>query len=448
MLEPSSQPHGQPQNDNLQANSMGAQTGTSIPSPFEQIGPAAADPILGLKQKFLADPNPNKVDLGAGVYQNELGYTSVMEVVREAEAKIAERRAAVAGKTDNSADYLPIDGLKSYNTHVQSLLFGPDSLAVKEGRVVTVQSIGGTGALRNGADFLKRYFPGSTVYVSDPTWANHRGIFERAGLKVDTYPYYSAATNTVAFDDLVAKIGAMPEKSIVLLHACCHNPTGLDFSQDQWRSLAELFKRTGHIPFIDFAYQGFAKGLNEDAFAVRLFADEGLRFFVANSFSKSFSLYNRRIGALSIATGSKTESDNVLSQLKTDIRTNSSNPPKDGAEIVDLILSDPILRPKWEAELASMRDRIKDMRQKFVAALKDRGFGERFDHLLGQNGMFSYSGIDKQTVQKLRDEQSLYMVDSGRICVASMTDKNLPAIVDAIAKALGQGGEAPAPGSK
>lgn len=416
---------------------MGSQQALSIPSPFAAITPAPADPILGLKQKFLADKNPDKVDLGAGVYQNDLGYTALMDVVKEAEQQINARKLAQAGKPDNSADYLPIDGMKSYNSKVQALVFGSDCPAVTENRVVTLQSVGGTGALRNGADFLKRYFPNSTVFISDPTWANHRGIFERAGFKVDTYPYYAAESNSVAFDALLNKISSMPERSIVLLHACCHNPTGLDFSEKQWRELAGVFERSGHVPFVDFAYQGFAKGLEEDAFAVRLFAEQGLKFLVANSFSKSFSLYNRRVGGLSIVTGSAEEAANVLSQLKTDIRTNNSNPPRDGAEIVDLILSDPQLRPKWEAELESMRQRILSMRAQFVSALKDRGLGDRFDHLLGQNGMFSYSGLSKEIVHKLRDEQSIYMVDSGRICVASMTSRNLPVIADAIAKALG-----------
>jgi aromatic-amino-acid transaminase len=397
-------------------------------SAFSEIPLAPADPILGLTEAFIADKNPNKVNLGVGVYQNGQGKVPVLEVVREAELRHYEQ--------EDSKAYLPIDGLPAYRTEVQRLLFGEDSKLVSEGRVVTAQALGGTGALKLGADFLKRFFPGSGLWQSSPSWENHRALFEAAGFSVSEYPYYDPNTQGLDFEGMCAALSALAPKSIVLLHACCHNPTGVDLTPDQWQSVVEIVKSRELLPFIDFAYQGFGEGIAQDASAVRAFAEAAVPCVIASSFSKSFSLYRERVGAVSFVTAGAEESKRVTSQLKRVIRTNYSNPSSHGAQIVALILADKGLRARWERELGEMRERIQHMRSEFVRRLSSRGVQRDFSFITRQRGMFSYSGIDVERVRRLRSEFGLYIVDSGRICVAAMNEKNLGYITDCIAKVL------------
>lgn len=397
-------------------------------SPFVAIMQAPPDPILGLTEAYNADTNPNKVNLGVGVYQDETGKVPVLRVVREAE----ERWHA----QENSKSYLPIDGVPAYNRAVQDLLFGADSPVIREGRAVTAQALGGTGALRIGADFLRRFFPESAVWISAPSWENHRALFEAAGFTVHTYPYYDPQTHGLDFEAMIGALQSLPPKSIVVLHACCHNPTGVDLTPEQWRIVADLFQSSDLIPFIDFAYQGFAESLEADAFAVRAFANAGIPCLIASSFSKSFSLYRERVGALSILTASAEESKRVLSQLKRVIRTNYSNPASHGAQIVGLVLADPELRARWEAELGEMRNRIQVMRTLFVKTLRAKGANGDFGFIEKQRGMFSYSGLPVDAVRRLRSEYSLYIVESGRICVAAMNSRNMGYICEAIAQVL------------
>jgi aromatic-amino-acid transaminase len=395
---------------------------------FAQIQQAPPDPILGLTEAFNADKNPNKVTLGVGVYQDSTGKVPVLQTVRQAEAKWYEQ--------ETTKSYLPIEGVPSYNKAVQALLFGANSPIIAEGRAVTVQSLGGTGALKIGADFLKRFFGQSGVWISNPSWENHRQIFETAGFKVENYPYYDAKTNGLDFDGMYNTIKNLPARSIVLLHACCHNPTGVDPSKEQWTKLVELFKSQDLIPFIDFAYQGFGDGIDEDAFAVRAFAQAGILCLIANSFSKSMSMYRERVGAMTVLTSGAEESKRVLSQLKRTIRTNYSNPASHGAQVAALILTDPKLRAAWEIEVAEMRNRIQQMRTEFVKALAANGVKKDFSFITQQKGMFSYTGLSKEVVHKLRDQFSLYLVDSGRACIAAMNEKNLPYICQAISTVL------------
>ena len=397
-------------------------------SPFEFVYQAPADPILGLTEAFNADPCPSKVNLGVGVYQDGDGKVPLLEVVREAEERLL--------KTENSKSYLPIDGILAYNKEVQGLLFGPHAPVIRDGRVVTVQAPGGTGALSVGADFLKRFFPHSEIYISSPTWENHRGVFEAAGFGVETYPYYDPETHGLDFPAMIRALKCIPPGNIILLHACCHNPTGVDPSRAQWEVLVDHFRSAGLIPFLDFAYQGLGDGLEEDAFAVRAFADAGIPCLVANSFSKSFSLYRERVGALTILTTSAEESKRVLSQVKRVIRANYSNPPSHGAQIVATVLGDSELRARWEVELAEMRQRIRGMRYLFVKTMKEKGVLHNFSFMQQQKGMFSFTGIPTDVVHRLRGQYSLYIVDSGRICIAAVNDKNLDYIGSSIAKVM------------
>lgn len=397
-------------------------------SPFSEVPLAPADPILGLTEAFVADKNPNKVNLGVGVYQNDQGKVPVLRVVREAERRVYEK--------EDSKAYLPIDGLPAYRTEVQNLLFGADSKLVREGRIVTAQALGGTGGLKLGADFLKRFLPGSQVWQSAPSWENHRALFEAAGFTVNEYPYYDPKTHGLDFEGMRGAIAELPARSIVLLHACCHNPTGVDPSPAQWQELADVIKSRDLVPFIDFAYQGFGKGIAEDAVAVRTFAEAGIPFVITSSFSKSFSLYRERVGAISIVTADADEAKRVTSQLKRVIRTNYSNPASHGGQVVALILSDKELRAQWEVELGEMRERILRMRTLFVEQLAKKGVTRDFSFITKQSGMFSYSGIDLERVRRLRSEFGLYIVDSGRICVAAMNEKNIEYITDSIAKVL------------
>ena len=394
-------------------------------SPFADISKAPPDPILGIKQKANADPNPRKVDLSVGIYQDDEGKTANLAVVCEAQERLL--------KLAENAGYLPIDGHPGFIAKVKALVFGADSAVVKEKRVAVVQSIGGTSALRYGADFLRRYYPQSAVYISDPSWENHRAVFQHAGFRVETYPYYNSSTRSVDFKAMLNKIGSLPPGSIVLLHGCCHNPTGMDLTAAEWDDLVDVFCGGCLVPFIDFAYQGFGQGIEEDALAVRKFAAAGLSFLAATSYSKNFALYRRRLGALSVVCGSAEEAERVLSQLKIDIRTNNSNPPVDGAAIVDFILSDEDLRCRWEEECAAMRRRIQLMRGELISLLAKRGLGERFSALASQTGMFSYSGLSREEVQQLEEKFSIYAVASGRICVAALNSRNIEYVADAIA---------------
>jgi aromatic-amino-acid transaminase len=397
-------------------------------SPFSEVTLAPADPILGLTEAFVADKNPNKVNLGVGVYQDGKGKVPVLSVVREAERRWYEK--------EDSKAYLPIDGLATYRQEVQNLLFGRDSELVKSGRVVTAQALGGTGALKLGADFLKRFLPQSDLYISKPSWENHRALFEAAGFTVKEYPYYKPETHGLDFEGMKAALDKLPENAIVLLHACCHNPTGVDLTASQWQEVVEISKARKLVPFIDFAYQGFGDGIEEDAVAVRAFSAAGIPFLIASSFSKSFSLYRERVGAVCFVTKDPDEAKRVTSQLKRVVRTNYSNPSSHGGQIVALVLSDPELRARWEVELAEMRQRIQSMRKLFVQKLAERGIKRDFSFIAQQKGMFSFSGIELEAVRRLRSDYGIYIVDSGRICVAAMNENNLGPVTEAIAKVL------------
>ena len=397
-------------------------------SPFSDVTLAPADPILGLTEAFQADKNPNKVNLGVGVYQDGKGKVPVLSVVREAEKRWYDK--------EDSKSYLPIDGLVSYRQQVQNLLFGSDSQLVRDGRVVTAQALGGTGALKLGADFLKRFLPQSELYISKPSWENHRALFEAAGFAVKEYPYYAAETQGLDFAGMCDTLERLPVNTIVLLHACCHNPTGVDLSPAQWQRVAEISKARSLVPFIDFAYQGFGDGISEDAVAVRAFAASGIPFLVASSFSKSFSLYRERVGAVCFVTKDADEAKRVTSQLKRVVRTNYSNPSSHGGQIVALVLADDELRARWEVELGEMRSRIQSMRKLFVQRLAERGIKRDFSFIASQKGMFSYSGIPLDAVRRLRSDFGIYIVDSGRICVAALNSKNIDYVANAIAKVL------------
>ena len=389
---------------------------------------APGDPILGLTETYLADPRPNKVNLGVGIYVDDTGKVPVLECVRRAEGALAQ------GARPRS--YLPIDGLPAYDRIAQEVMLGAGHRALAEKRVVTVQSLGGTGALKVGADFLRRADPKAQVWISDPSWENHRALFEYAGFTVNTYPYYDPATRGCRFPQLLAALSELPAGAIVVLHACCHNPTGVDLSQSQWQQVLEVVQRRGLVPFLDFAYQGFGDGLDEDAYAVRLFADALPAVFVAASFSKSLSLYGERVGALSVVAGNAEEGARVLSLLKRIIRTNYSNPPTHGGEVAVMVLSNPELRSLWEQELGGMRDRIKLMRRQLVEKIRALRADFDFGHVLDQRGMFSYSGLTKAQVQALRERYSIYAVDSGRICIASLSTANVDYVARAIADVL------------
>lgn len=395
---------------------------------FAAVEMAPRDPILGLNEAFNADTRPTKVNLGVGVYFDDNGKIPLLGAVKVAEKARLEAMPA--------RGYQPIEGLGAYNQAVQTLLFGKESPLLAAGRVVTAEALGGTGALKIGADFLKRLVPGATVYISDPSWENHRALFESAGFPVDVYPYYDAATRGVNFAGMKAKLESLPAGSIIVLHACCHNPTGADLNEAQWREVIEAIRARDLIAFIDMAYQGFADGIAEDALALNLFAASGLQFFVSSSFSKSFSLYGERVGALSVVTSSKEEAGRVLSQVKRVVRTNYSNPPTHGGAVVAAVLSTPELRQMWEDELAGMRDRIRAMRVSLVEKLKARGVAQDFSFVAQQRGMFSYTGLSSAQVDRMREEFGIYAVGTGRICLAALNTKNIDYVADAIAAVL------------
>ena len=393
---------------------------------FDAVEMAPRDPILGLNEQFAADPNPAKVNLGVGVYYDENGKLPLLRCVRAAEEMMMEAQQA--------RGYLPIDGIAAYDAATQALVFGADAPARREGRVATVQAVGGTGALKVGADLLRRMNPGARVLISDPSWENHRALFEGAGFEVGTYPYYDAATHGVAFEAMLAALNVAAPGTIVVLHACCHNPTGCDLAPGQWQQVVDVLGARRLVPFLDMAYQGFGAGLAEDGRAVQLCLAAGLDFFVATSYSKSFSLYGERAGALSVVCPTKDACARVLSQLKRVIRTNYSNPPTHGAAAITTVLTTPALRTLWEEELAGMRERIQRMRLELQQRLAAAGAGIDTDFITRQRGMFSYSGLSKAQMQRLRSEFGVYGVDSGRICVAALNERNLDTVVRAIAQ--------------
>ena len=395
---------------------------------FSAVEMAPRDPILGLNEAFNADPRTHKVNLGVGVYFNEEGRIPLLRAVAAAEQARIEAHAP--------RGYLPIEGIAAYDQAVQKLLFGSDSELLAAGRVVTTQSVGGTGALKTGADFLKRLLPNAVVAISDPSWENHRALFEAAGFPVQNYSYYDAANHGVNRAGMLADLKSLPPRSIVVLHACCHNPTGVDLSLDDWQAVLDVVREREHVPFLDIAYQGFGDGIEQDAAAVRLFSDSGLNFLVSSSFSKSFSLYGERVGALSIVTNSKEEAGRVLSQAKRVIRTNYSNPPTHGATVVASVLNSVELRAMWEQELGEMRERIRDMRMAMVEQLAAQGAKRDFSFVARQRGMFSYSGLTAEQVERLKNEFAIYAVGTGRICVAALNRNNLDAVTRAIAQVI------------
>jgi aromatic-amino-acid transaminase len=392
---------------------------------FAAVEMAPRDPILGLNEACNADTRSNKVNLGVGVYFDDNGKIPLLAAVKAAEKARLE--------TQPPRGYQAIEGNPAYNQAVQNLLFGKEADITAAGRVVTAQALGGTGALKIGADYLKRLLPDATVYISDPSWENHRALFESAGFPVDVYPYYDAATRGVNFEGMKAKLLSLPAGSIVLLHACCHNPTGADMTDAQWDEVVAACQERGLVPFLDMAYQGFADGIDADAVAIRAFTASGLQFFISSSFSKSFSLYGERVGALSIITASKEEAARVLSQVKRVIRTNYSNPPIHGGAVVAAVLSSPELRQMWEDELAGMRDRIRAMRTGLVDAIKAQGVAQDFSFVIKQRGMFSYTGLSAEQVERMKNEFGIYAVGTGRICLAALNSKNIDYVAQAIA---------------
>jgi len=401
----------------------------SVPSSLlGAVEMAPKDPILGVTEAFNADTDPRKINLGVGIYYDDDGKVPLLECVRDAQRAIAAGGAPYP--------YLPIDGIAVYDKAVQELIFGAESSIVQEGRAVTVQGLGGTGSLKIGADFLRRFLPGAQVWISEPSWENHRALFEGAGFKVNTYPYYDETTHGVNFAGMTAALEAAPDGSVIVLHACCHNPTGADLTNEQWSRVIEIVRARGQIPFLDLAYQGFADGIAADGAIVGRFAATPGPLFVASSFSKSFSLYGERVGGLSLVASSRDEAARLLSQIKRAVRANYSNPPTFGARIVATVLTSPELRAKWERELESMRTRILANRHALVEALAKRIPNRDFSFVLKQRGMFSYSGLSAEQVERLRSEFSVYAVSTGRICVAALSSRNIGYVADSIASVL------------
>jgi aromatic-amino-acid transaminase len=395
---------------------------------FEHVPPFAGDPILSLNEDFQKDPRPNKINLSIGIYFDDAGRIPVLESVRRAESAVVAK--------GGPKPYLPIEGAANFRTAVQQLLFGATHEAVTSGRVATIQSVGSSGGLKVGADFLARHFSGSQVWVSDPTWDNHRSMFEGAGLTVHTYPYYDAATGGLKFDAMLATLRTLPARSVVLLHACCHNPTGVDLTRAQWDQLIPVLRERELLPYLDLAYQGFGDGIVEDAYAARALASAGLSFFIANSFSKSMSVYGERCGALSVVCPDAAQAINVLGQLKFTVRRNYSSPPIHGGQIVATVLTDPTVRAIWERELGAMRERILAMRRQVHAVLSGKIPGRDFGYFLTQRGMFSYTGLSPQQVDTLREKHAVYLVRSGRMCVAGLNTHNVEATAVAMASVL------------
>ena len=396
---------------------------------FQKVDAYAGDPILTLMERFKEDPRSDKVNLSIGLYYNEDGIIPQLQAVAEAEARLN-------AQPHGASLYLPMEGLNSYRHAIAPLLFGADHPVLKQQRVATIQTLGGSGALKVGADFLKRYFPESGVWVSDPTWENHVAIFAGAGFEVSTYPWYDEATNGVRFNDLLATLKTLPARSIVLLHPCCHNPTGADLTNDQWDAVIEILKARELIPFLDIAYQGFGAGMEEDAYAIRAIASAGLPALVSNSFSKIFSLYGERVGGLSVLCEDAEAAGRVLGQLKATVRRNYSSPPNFGAKVVAAVLNDEALKASWLAEVEEMRTRILAMRQELVKVLSTEMPERNFDYLLNQRGMFSYTGLSAAQVDRLREEFGVYLIASGRMCVAGLNAQNVHRVAKAFAAVM------------
>ena len=395
---------------------------------FHHVEPYAGDPILSLNEAFGKDPRTDKINLSIGIYFDDAGKIPMLPSVRAAELKVVAEAGA--------RPYLPMEGAANFRTAVQHLLFGADHAALKAGRVVTIQSVGSSGGLKVGADFIKRYFPDAKVMVSDPTWDNHRAVFEGSGLQVETYPYYDPVTGGLRFGAMKQALSEAKKHSVVLLHACCHNPTGVDLSHEQWQQLLPILQERELIPFLDLAYQGYGTSMQDDAYASRLFADAGISFLVANSFSKSMSLYGERCGALSIICPDAAQAINVLGQLKANVRRNYSNPPLHGGQIVARVLTDPELRAMWESEVVAMRERIQAMRKRLHDVLSAKLPGRDFSYFLTQHGMFSYTGLNSEQCDRLKQEFGVYILRSGRMCVAGLNSGNVEATATAMAAVL------------
>ena len=395
---------------------------------FQHVDAYAGDPILSLNEAFQKDPRTAKINLSIGIYFDDAGRIPMLASVREAELAVVESAGA--------RPYLPMEGAANFRSAVQDLLFGAGHAAAD--RTVTIQAVGSSGGLKVGADFIKRYFPDSAFYVSDPTWDNHRAVFEGSGLQVHTYPYYDPATGGLRFDAMLQALSKLPAKSAVLLHACCHNPTGVDLTNAQWDALIPVLRERELLPFLDMAYQGYGDGLVEDAYSVRALAAAGLSFFVANSFSKNMSLYGERCGALSVVCPDAAQAALVLGQLKATIRRNYSNPPAHGGQVVAKVLTDPALRARWEAEVDDMRGRIQAMRKSLHEVLSAKLPGRNLDYFLTQRGMFSYTGLTPEQVERLKAEFGVYILRSGRMCVAGLNTRNVEATAEAMAAVLGR----------
>ncbi|HFE3878212.1 TPA: aromatic amino acid transaminase [Escherichia coli] len=396
---------------------------------FQKVDAYAGDPILTLMERFKEDPRSDKVNLSIGLYYNEDGIIPQLKAVADAEARLN-------AQPHGASLYLPMEGLNSYRHAIAPLLFGADHPVLQQQRVATIQTLGGSGALKVGADFLKRYFPESSVWVSDPTWENHVAIFAGAGFEVSTYPWYDEATNGVRFNDLLATLKTLPARSIVLLHPCCHNPTGADLTNEQWDAVIEILKARELIPFLDIAYQGFGAGMEEDAYAIRAIASAGLPALVSNSFSKIFSLYGERVGGLSVLCEDAEAAGRVLGQLKATVRRNYSSPPNFGAQVVAAVLNDEALKASWLVEVEEMRTRILAMRQELVKVLSTDMPERNFDYLLNQRGMFSYTGLSAAQVDQLREEFGVYLIASGRMCVAGLNTQNVHRVAKAFAAVM------------
>ncbi len=395
---------------------------------FEKIQAAPADPILGLGESFKAEIRDNKINLGIGVYKDANGLTPIVKAVKTAEKRLLE--------TENSKNYLTIDGVAAYNQFTQELLFGANSEILSSKRAKTAQSLGGTGALRVAAEFIKRQTNAQNVWISSPTWPNHNAIFNAVGITIRNYRYYNEETHALDWDNMLADLSHADAGDVVLLHGCCHNPTGIDPTPAQWKQLAELSVKNGWLPLFDFAYQGLANGLEEDAQGLRAFAANHKELLIASSYSKNFGLYNERVGAFTIVAADQATAETAFSQVKSIIRTLYSNPSSHGAHAVALVLGDAELKADWINELAGMRDRIKTMRQRFVDLLKEHGAEQDFSFIIEQNGMFSFSGLSPEQVDRLKDEFAIYAVRSGRINVAGITEDNIRYLCESIVKVL------------
>lgn len=395
---------------------------------FERIDYYAGDPILGLMEKFLADNNPDKVNLGIGIYYDENGVLPVLDCVKTAEQRIAD--------PISPRPYLPMAGLPGHRKACQELLFGKDAQVLKDGLVATIATIGGSGALKIGAEFINEWFPQSKCYVSDPTWANHIAIFEGSDVEVGTYPYYDKASNSVKFNEMIAFFETLNKNDVVLLHPCCHNPTGMDLTREQWDTALEVIQARELIPFMDIAYQGFGEDMDSDAYAIRKAVDMGLPLFVSNSFSKNLSLYGERVGGLSVVCPTVDETERVFGQLNAFVRRIYSTPPSHGGHVLDIVMNDDELHEQWISEVYSMRDRIKAMRFKLKSVLEAKVPHRNFDYITRQNGMFSFTGLTPEQVARLQSEFGIYMISNSRMCVAGLNTSNIDYVANAMADVL------------